>query len=479
MPSASAVPRLVPEVCHPERTGARPDRVPADATTASGGHGVRADRDDAVERVGVVDRAPAAPRASLAWHASSAARRHRRRVGHWRQWPGRRAPPGLAARFRNGCRVGRRARRRLFRGTTGQGTAALAGRGPRPAGRIVARGSCRPRRLGNRHPGRRSTRLGIEPTHREPVRGAGRDRAGIDLHRRPGRAGSAEDRARRDRPARGAVGHSRHSSCAARCSSNRPTAAPTPNASRRCGPSSELSRLYEDLIGEVPLGKQLFTGANPVRTGGPMQVGDRLRRASRERTAVSVRSARLDPARGVHAPRRPVLRHRPSARLPGVVRPAPVSLRRLQRRLVCEPQRRVPGGRGRGLGHRRSTLDGDLIVPDGSRGQVGATEAAVRSLGPQLGIGDAAIRRALEQGDRQAFERTELYTRVFALAERKSRRPLPRAVDPADRPAAARRSPASSPPSGSPIASSSATSVVSARRRLPAVIRDWPDRRGG
>ena len=55
------------------------------------------------------------------------------------------------------------------------------------------------------------------------------------------------------------------------------------------------------------------------------------------------------------------------------------------------------------------TLDGDLVVPDGNRGQVGATEAAVRSLGPQLGLGDAAIRRALEQGDRQSFERTELY----------------------------------------------------------------------
>jgi hypothetical protein len=76
------------------------------------------------------------------------------------------------------------------------------------------------------------------------------------------------------------------------------------------------------------------------------------------------------------------------------------------------------------------TLDGDLVVPDGNRGQVGATEAAVRSLGPQLGLGDAAIRQALEQGDRQSFERTELYHAVFAMAERKSPRPLPRAVIP-------------------------------------------------
>ncbi|MGN6384302.1 MAG: DUF1615 domain-containing protein, partial [Dyella sp.] len=34
----------------------------------------------------------------------------------------------------------------------------------------------------------------------------------------------------------------------------------------------ELSRAYEDFIGMVPLGKRLFGEANPVHTGGPMQV---------------------------------------------------------------------------------------------------------------------------------------------------------------------------------------------------------------
>ncbi|HZX90695.1 MAG TPA: DUF1615 family protein, partial [Rudaea sp.] len=34
----------------------------------------------------------------------------------------------------------------------------------------------------------------------------------------------------------------------------------------------ELSLIFADLIGSVPLGKQLFADANPVRTGGPMQV---------------------------------------------------------------------------------------------------------------------------------------------------------------------------------------------------------------
>ncbi|MEP6558006.1 MAG: DUF1615 family protein, partial [Burkholderiales bacterium] len=34
----------------------------------------------------------------------------------------------------------------------------------------------------------------------------------------------------------------------------------------------ELSDLFEDFISQVPLGQRFFTGYNPVRTGGPMQV---------------------------------------------------------------------------------------------------------------------------------------------------------------------------------------------------------------
>jgi hypothetical protein len=41
----------------------------------------------------------------------------------------------------------------------------------------------------------------------------------------------------------------------------------------------ELSLIYEDLIGSVPLGRQLFADANPVRTGGAMQVSNPVRGA--------------------------------------------------------------------------------------------------------------------------------------------------------------------------------------------------------
>ncbi|HEX6363934.1 MAG TPA: DUF1615 family protein, partial [Albitalea sp.] len=34
----------------------------------------------------------------------------------------------------------------------------------------------------------------------------------------------------------------------------------------------ELSEIFDDFIGMVPMGRRLFAGWNPVRTGGPMQV---------------------------------------------------------------------------------------------------------------------------------------------------------------------------------------------------------------
>ncbi|MET0509853.1 MAG: DUF1615 domain-containing protein [Burkholderiaceae bacterium] len=191
----------------------------------------------------------------------------------------------------------------------------------------------------------------------------------------------------------------------------------------------ELSRLYEDLIGQVPLGKQLFSSANPVRTGGPMQVGIGFsERHASERPYPfdhngSIRDEVFTRRGGLYFGIAHLLGY-PASYDRHLYRFADFNAGWYASRNAAF-QAAVAAASGMAL-----TLDGDLIVPDGSRGQVGATEAAVRSLGPLLGIGDTAIRQALEQGDRQAFERTELYNSVFALAERKSGRPLPRAVIP-------------------------------------------------
>lgn len=61
---------------------------------------------------------------------------------------------------------------------------------------------------------------------------------------------------------------------------------------------------------------------------------------------------------------------------------------------------------------------------------VGATERALRALAPRLQMTEAEIRDALEISHGPRFERTDLYRRVFELADRKAGRPLPRALVP-------------------------------------------------
>ncbi len=77
-------------------------------------------------------------------------------------------------------------------------------------------------------------------------------------------------------------------------------------------------------------------------------------------------------------------------------------------------------------------LDGDLIRY-GTR-TPGSTELAVRSLGKRLDMSDAAIRRALEQGDSPEFADSALYRKVFALAESATGKTLPRASAAGDHP---------------------------------------------
>jgi hypothetical protein len=73
-------------------------------------------------------------------------------------------------------------------------------------------------------------------------------------------------------------------------------------------------------------------------------------------------------------------------------------------------------------------LDGDLVRPgsDADR-KPGPTELATRVAASRLGIGDAAVRRALEQGESADFPDSALYRRIFELADRLEGRQLPRA----------------------------------------------------
>ena len=186
----------------------------------------------------------------------------------------------------------------------------------------------------------------------------------------------------------------------------------------------ELSTIYEDFIGEVPMGKQLFADKNPVRTGGPMQVGIAFaeRHASRHRYPYddeSIRRAVFTRRGGMYFGIAHLLDY-PSSYDRHIFRYADFNAGWYASRNAAF-QAAVTAATGTPL-----ALDGDLVVP----GKVGATERAVRSLAGTLGMSETQIRRALDSSDRHDFERTDLYSRVFEIAERKAGRALPRAVVP-------------------------------------------------
>jgi len=193
----------------------------------------------------------------------------------------------------------------------------------------------------------------------------------------------------------------------------------------------QLSELFEAFIARVPLGQRLFGSANPVRTGGPMQVAIAFAEAHADRHGFpwaadgDVRAAVFTRHGGLYFGIAHLLQY-PNSYQRHLYRFADFNAGWYASRNAAF-QAAVAAASGVEL-----ALDGDLLAPDpGLRARpVGATEAAVRSLGPAIGMSDRQIRHQLERSDRFAFEETELYRRVFALAEERAGRPLPRAVMP-------------------------------------------------
>jgi len=187
----------------------------------------------------------------------------------------------------------------------------------------------------------------------------------------------------------------------------------------------ELSAIFDDFIGMVPMGQSLFGSLNPVHTGGPMQVS----------IAFAEKHARDYPYPVEGSIRHEVFSRRGGmyfgiAHLLGYPAHYSQSLYRFadfnagwyaSRNAAF--QSAVSHVSGITL-----ALDGDLI--NFGFGSAGATELAVRSIGKRLDLSNNAIRRQLEEGDRLDFEDTDLYQRVFELAEKVERKPLPRAMLP-------------------------------------------------
>ena len=189
----------------------------------------------------------------------------------------------------------------------------------------------------------------------------------------------------------------------------------------------DMSAMFDDFIGMVPLGQRLFGRLNPVRTAGPMQVGIAFAEAHAKRypypRAGSIRHEVFNRRGGIWFGTAHLLGY-PASYPKAIYRFADFNAGWYASRNAAF-QNAVSVASGLPL-----ALDGDVLQPAAPFDAPGQTERALRTLSRRLGLDERDIRRALERGGSDAFERLPLYARVFDLAERKSRKPLPRALVP-------------------------------------------------
>ena len=191
----------------------------------------------------------------------------------------------------------------------------------------------------------------------------------------------------------------------------------------------ELSDIFEDFIGSVPLGRTLFADRNPIRTRGPMQVhivfAERFaaQRPYPYPVSRSIADEVFTRRGGLYFGIAHLLAYAaPYDRY--VYRFADFNAGQYASRNAAF-QLALASASGIPL-----VPDGALLPTDDDTKGPGATELAARSLTARLNISEASMHEQLERAKTAEFERTALYQHIFALAEQSERRTLPRAVLP-------------------------------------------------
>lgn len=191
----------------------------------------------------------------------------------------------------------------------------------------------------------------------------------------------------------------------------------------------ELSTVYEDFIAQVPMGRRLFGRMNPVHTLGSMQVSmDFVEAYAKQRPFPSasdndLRAVAFSRRGGIYFGTAHLLDY-PAQYEMAIYRFADFNAGRYASRNAA-----LQSAIGR-LSGLRLTLDGDLLIGNGDGEPKGETLRAALSLGPQLKLDQAQIANDLSLGRSRELEQTQLYRRVFQVAERMAGKPLPRAVLP-------------------------------------------------
>ena len=193
----------------------------------------------------------------------------------------------------------------------------------------------------------------------------------------------------------------------------------------------QLNGLFEDMIAELPAGKTLFAGYNPVRTGGPMQVSVAFAEEfARERSypypvSHSIRDEVFSRRGGLYFGSAILLDY-PAPYDDVVYRFADFNAGRYSSRNAAfqAALARVSG--------KLLALDGDLLLYRYGKPQEqpSAVEGALQSLSAKLRLSLRDIRRDLLLEKSAAFGQSPLFSRLFALAEQAAGSVLPRQTMP-------------------------------------------------
>ena len=189
----------------------------------------------------------------------------------------------------------------------------------------------------------------------------------------------------------------------------------------------ELSSIYEDLVASVPLGKRLFADFNPVQTGGPMQVNIAFAEARADSYPYPVPGSIRDEVFSRRGGLYFGIMH-----LLGYQTPYTRKVHRFADYNAGQYASRNAAFQNAVSIATRIPLarDGDLLTPGAPLDRPGETERALRKLGGSLGLDARSIRKALRRSDRLDFGDTALYARIYALADARAGKRLPRAMLP-------------------------------------------------
>jgi len=191
----------------------------------------------------------------------------------------------------------------------------------------------------------------------------------------------------------------------------------------------ELSDIFADFIGMVPLGERLFGSLNPVRTGGPMQVSiafsEQHTKAKRYPYPITgtIRDEVFTRRGGIYFGIAHLLDY-PAEYNDMLFRFADFNAGQYASRNVAF-QNAVSVASKVSL-----ALDGDLLRHGQDTDAPSKTELAIQRIAGRIDLNAAGIRSDLERGDQEAFSRTQLYKRIFSAADQAQGRPLPRAMVP-------------------------------------------------